>query len=61
MAIDIPIEDDDIELETIEFNLGDGRVTDVPGDATVQEHYKDMKTYDMFYQETAETLFRMPR
>ena len=61
MAIDIPVEDDDIELQTIEFNIGDGRVTDVPGDATVQEQYKTMKTFDMFYKESAEHIQRMPR
>ena len=61
MSIDIPFEDEDIEIESIEFNLGDGRVTDVPGDATVQEEYSYMKTYDQFYQEAAESMTRMPR
>lgn len=61
MSIDIPFEDEDIEIESIEFNLGDGRVTDVPGDATVQEEYSYMKTYDKFYQEAAESMTRMPR
>ena len=51
--IDIPLEDD-VEIDTVELNLLDGRVTDVPSDATVQEHsvlYNRMKTYDEFYQE----------
>ena len=61
MSIDIPFEDEDIEIESIEFNLGDGRVTDVPGDATVQEEYSYMKTYSQFYQEAAESMTRMPR
>lgn len=61
MSIDIPFEDEDIEIESIEFNLGDGRVTDVPGDATVQEEYSYMKTYDQFYQEATESTTRMPR
>lgn len=61
MSIDIPFEDEDIEIESIEFNLGDGRVTDVPGDATVQEEYSYMKTYDKFYQEAADSMTRMPR
>ena len=34
--ISIPL-DDDIELDSIEINLTDGRVTDIPADATVQE------------------------
>lgn len=61
MAIDIPFDDDDVEIESIEFNLGDGRVTDVPADATVQEEYISMKTYEKFYQETAESMSRLPR
>ena len=61
MSIDIPFEDEDIEIESIEFNLGDGRVTDVPGDATVQEEYSYMKTYSQFYQEAAESMTRMSR
>lgn len=50
--IDIPIEDD-IEIDSVEVNLLDGRVTDIPMDATVQEQmqYINMKTYDEFYEE----------
>lgn len=57
--IDIPLEDD--EIETIEFNIGQGRVTDVPADATVQESYKNMKTYEEFYQEAYESTSRLMR
>lgn len=59
LGIDIPLEDD--EIEDIEFNLGDGRVTDVPGDATVTESYETMKTYDKFYEEAEENTVRLPR
>lgn len=59
MGIDIPLEDD-IEIESVELNLKDGRVTDVPMDATVQE-YLVMKTYDDFYQEACASIPRMPR
>ena len=38
--ISIPL-DDDIELDSIEINLTDGRVTDIPADATVQESVVD--------------------
>lgn len=60
LGIDIPLEDD-VEVENIEFNLSDGRVTDVPGDATVTEAYQRMKTYDEFYTEAVEQVVRMPR
>ena len=59
MGIDIPLEDD-IELESIEMNITDGRVTDIPVDATVQE-YLVMKTYDDFYQEAYDSTMKMPR
>lgn len=59
LGIDIPLEDD-IEIESVELNLKDGRVTDVPMDATVQE-YLVMKTYDDFYQEACVSIPRMPR
>lgn len=53
--VDIPL-DDDIELNNIEFNIGDGRVTDVPADATLQEaFYDELKSFDDFYQEAADT------
>lgn len=64
--IDIPL-DDDIELNSIEFNITDGRITDIPSDATVTEEalqeaaqaecdqidqkYVTMKTRDDFIEE----------
>lgn len=60
LGIDIPLEDD-FEVDNIEFKLSDGRVTDVPGDATVTEAYQRMKTYDEFYTEAADQVVRMPR
>lgn len=60
LGIDIPLEDD-IEIENIEFNLKDGRVSDVPADATVTESYKHAKTYDEFYYEAAETISMFAR
>lgn len=61
LGIDIPLEDD-LEIETIEFNLNDGRVTDVPGDATVAESsYESMKTYEEFYQEIKNSTKRFAR
>lgn len=61
MSLDIPFEDEDVEIDNIEFNLNDGRVTDVPGDASVQEAYADIKTYEKFYQETYDETTRLPR
>ena len=61
IAIDIPLEDD-IEVDTVEFNLSDGRLTDVPMDASVQEsNYLAMKTFDDFYQEAVNTVMALPR
>jgi hypothetical protein len=61
VAIDIPIEDD-IELDSIELNLSDGRITDIPMDATVQESdYTAMKTFDEFYQEAVISVRQFPR
>lgn len=62
VAIEIPL-DDDIEIESIEFNIGDGRLTDIPMDATVQESYDEtkMKSFDDFYQEAYQTTTRFPR
>lgn len=49
--VDIPLEDD-VEITNVELNLLDGRVTDIPGDATVQEfEYYGMKDHNYFYQE----------
>ena len=51
MVIDIPLEDD-IELDSVEINIGDGRLIDIPMDAAVQESDRtEMKTFDDFYQE----------
>lgn len=61
MSLDIPFEDEDVEIDNIEFNLNDGRVTDVPGDASVQEAYAEIKTYEKFYQETYDETTRLPR
>lgn len=61
LSLDIPFEDEDVEIDNIEFNLNDGRVTDVPGDASVQEAYADIKTYEKFYQEAYNEMTRLPR
>lgn len=63
--IDIPIEDD-IEIDSVELNLLDGRVTNIPMDATVQESQLEMgycrlKTYDEFYQEAASSMSQFIR
>lgn len=59
--IDIPVEeDDDLEIESIEMNLSDGRIMDVPMDATVTE-YQLMKTFDDFYQEAFGKITMLPR
>lgn len=61
IAIDIPLEDD-VEIDSVEFNIGDGRITDVPMDATVQESVNEvMKTFDDFYQEAFDSTVRFPR
>lgn len=59
LAVEIPL-DDDMEVETVEFDLNDGRITDVPGDATVTE-YETMKTRDKFVQEAMNMVRRLPR
>ena len=52
--VDIPLEND-IDVTTVELNLLDGRVVDVPMDATVQESdYSQMKTIEDFFQEALE-------
>lgn len=60
LGVDIPL-DDDIEVDNVEFNLSDGKLTDVPGDATVAESYMTMKTLDMFIQEVMDRTPRMSR
>ena len=62
--IDIPMEeDDDLEIDTIEMNLNDGRITDIPMDATVTESmdYQLMKTFEDFYQEAMISTNQLPR
>ena len=60
--------EDDIELESLEINMTDGRVTDIPADATVTEAYEEMshkysqmKTYSDFVTESYSAVSRMPR
>ena len=60
LGMDIPLEDD-VEVENIEFDLNDGKVADIPGDATVAESYSTMKTLDMFVQEVMESTPRLSR
>jgi len=60
LSMDMPL-DDDAELETVEFDLGSGKVKDVPDTASIQESYNGMKTFDKFYQEAYESLTRLPR
>ena len=63
-AIDIPL-DDDIEIETVEVSLKDGRITDVPGDATAssvnESYYDNLKKYDEFVVEAAGMITQLPR
>lgn len=61
MVIDIPLEDD-IELDSVEINIGDGRLTDIPMDAAVQESDRTkMKTFDDFYQEACVSVVKLQR
>lgn len=60
LSMDMPL-DDDAELEAVEFDLGSGKVKDVPDTASIQESYNGMKTFDKFYQEAYESLTRLPR
>lgn len=57
LELEIPIEDD-IELDTVELNLRDGRVVDVPMDAIInQENFvENMKTYADFYLEACDAV-----
>jgi hypothetical protein len=60
-GISIPVEDD-FEIDTVEFCMSDGRITDIPGDATLQEsYYKSLKSKMDFYQEAVDTTMRLPR
>lgn len=60
LSMDMPL-DDDAELEAVEFDLGSGKVKDVPDTASIQESYNGMKTFDKFYQEAYESMTRLPR
>lgn len=53
-VIDIPL-DESFEMDTVEINLSDGRLVDVPMDAAVQEAMY-IKKYDTFYQEACEAI-----
>lgn len=53
--------DDDTEIETVEFNLGDGNVNVRKDVASVTESYTGIKSYEEFYQEATEAIVRMPR
>ena len=60
LSMDMPL-DDDAELEAVEFDLGSGKVKDIPDTAAIQESYDGMKTFDKFYQEAYESMTRLPR
>ena len=67
--VSIPLENDfEVELNTVEMNVSDGRITDIPADATVTEafeiaspKYTAMKTRDEFVQEAYAAVTMMPR
>ena len=66
LDVEVPLDktDDDVELESIEYNIADGKVGDVRGSNTAQdiaESYNEIRTYDQFYQEGLNRLARMPR
>ena len=59
--ISIPLEDD-IEIDTVEFCMVDSRMSDIPGDAALQEaYYDDLKHFSDFYAEAYHTTTRLPR
>ena len=65
LSTDIPLlkDEEDSEIEKIEFDLGTGNV-DVNKDATVDsvtESYAGIKSYEEFYQEAAEAIVKLPR
>lgn len=60
LSMDMPL-DDDAELEAVEFDIGSGKVKDIPDTAAIQESYDGMKTFDKFYQEAYESMTRLPR
>ncbi len=55
LELDIPLEND-IELDTIEMNIADGRVMDIPMDAvaTTEAFAETMRTYADFYMEACQ-------
>ena len=67
--VSIPLEHDfEVELNTVSMNVSDGRITDIPADATVTEafeiaspKYTAMKTRDEFVQEAYAAVTMMPR
>lgn len=67
--VSIPLENDfEVELNTVQMNVSDGRITDIPADATVTEafellssKYTVMKTRNDFVQEAYSVVTRMPR
>ena len=67
--VSIPLENDfEVELNTVQMNVSDGRITDIPADATVTEafellssKYTVMKTRNDFVQEAYSVVSRMPR
>ena len=61
LGMDIPLVDDDAEIESVEFDVGGGKLKDIPDTAAIQEAYDGMKTFDQFYQEAYEELTRLPR
>jgi len=65
LSTDIPLlkDDEDAEIEKIEFDLGTGNV-DVNKDATVAsvtESYTGIKSYEEFYQEAVDHVVKLPR
>lgn len=60
-VIDIPL-DDDIEINTLELNIGDGRITDIPADAAIEESFNEsLKSIEDFYQEAVDSTKRFER
>lgn len=59
--ISIPLEDD-IEIDTVEFCMVDSRMSDIPGDAALQEaYYNDLKKFSDFYAEAYSSTTQLPR
>lgn len=59
--ISIPLEDD-IEIDTVEFCMVDSRMSDIPGDAALQEaYYNDLRNFSDFYAEAYASTSQLPR